>query len=215
MAMLEEAYLLCKHASADRDESHNYDHSLRVVANAMEILSYESNAYQSDDVKVVAILHDVADYKYDEAGHWKDRIMQFLDKYYPSCKDDVWQAIDTISYSKEKKHGARWYERVITSKYWIEIRNIVSDADKLDALYTIGAIRCAQYGIKELTSRSVEVTPALIVDHLNQHVIDKLGILYKYFRTTYGQEAAIEGTSQLCCAVSNITINYINDKPLY
>ncbi len=215
MSLVQDAYLLCKDASVGRDESHNYSHSLSVVKNALDILAREEAVYSTDDVKVVAILHDVADYKYDKTGYWKQRIMEFLGAYYGASRDDVWQAIDTISYSKEKQHGTKWYENVIGNPYWVGVRNIVSDADKLEALYSVGAIRCTQYGEKALKDKSISVTPELLLTHLNQHVIDKLGTLYTYFRTEYGISLATAGTSGLSCAVARITLNYIENKHLF
>lgn len=37
-----------------------------------------------------------------------------------------------------------WYKSLFNDPYWISIRDIVSDADKLEALYEVGAIRCLQ-----------------------------------------------------------------------
>lgn len=203
-----DAYALCQKACQGRDESHGYDHSIAVVKNAWSLL--DPNSVSIDDISFVAILHDVADHKYDTDGCWKGRVKSLIEEHYGRCADDVWLAIDTISYSKEAKNGMRWYESCFNDPYWLTVRNIVSDADKLEALYAIGAKRCLQYGAKAHPG----ATDKELIQHLNQHVLDKLSSLHKFFRTDAGRTCALEGTAELFRAVSDFTLQYLGGVPL-
>jgi len=49
-----------------------------------------------------------------------------------------------ISFSAEKKNGMRYFEEILGPD-WSLIRDIVSDADKLEALGNIGIERCHKY----------------------------------------------------------------------
>ena len=55
-------------------------------------------------------------------------------------------AIDAISFSKEKKRGTLWWSENLDAR-WLEWRDVVSDADKLEALGVIGFNRCFEESV--------------------------------------------------------------------
>jgi HD superfamily phosphodiesterase len=132
----------------DRDDSHGFEHMSQVTQNAIKILQNENITNKNIIIKtiIVAMLHDVADHKYDKDGTLHKRVESFIaiisnEKY-------IMKIIDYISYSKEQRaidnktpidyENELGYENAI-------VRHIVSDADKLEALGHIGFERCKEY----------------------------------------------------------------------
>lgn len=123
---------------------------------------------------LLGMLHDVADHKYDHDGTLFARVEAFVEAearrmvewmavnrapdtlsapQLAAIKTGDAQAtvqaalltsIDAISYSKENARGMRWFERILPSE-WCDVRDIVSDADKLEAIGEEGLLRCYEY----------------------------------------------------------------------
>jgi hypothetical protein len=187
MRAIEDYIHFVKTTCKGRDSSHGYEHmnavretallifdSLRLRGNLKHIRMY---------VQIVALMHDVADHKYDKDGTLKQKVHAFLEQEQES--EMIWNCIDAISYSKEKKLGRRWFANELPG-YWLIIRDVVSDADKLEALGNVGIERCLQYAREVNTNKSHETA----VKHLLQHMLDKLLTMKEYIETKWALEKA-------------------------
>jgi hypothetical protein len=102
--------------------------------------------------------------------------------------------MDQTSYSKEVKFRKAtgtcpsWDDLGVEGKL---VRNIVSDADKLEAIGMIGVQRCLQYSYEVAMSKNENISPSDHFSHLVEHGKEKLFILKdEYFRTNAGKEMA-------------------------
>lgn len=125
--------------SMEKYESHNFDHSLRVLENARQIIKLEND--QSLNILVIetaALIHDMVDHKFcDDVPKQEASIKEKL-KSLGYSEDDInaiLYAINNISYSKgvipEGKEG-----------------KILQDADRLDALQAFSIVRPFTYSVK-------------------------------------------------------------------
>ena len=158
------SYRFIKHICKDRDESHSVDHLLNVTYKSLIIFNQMISNGQiipletMEDVITCAILHDVADYKYDTEEKLAKQVKAFINqlcechKISKTSSEDLWWIIDNLSFSKEKKAGSlknlikNTYNNSSFSSKLILIRNIVSDADRLEAIGKNGITRCIMYG---------------------------------------------------------------------
>ena len=191
-----ELKLFVKTICKDRDESHGFEHMV-TVANTSKYI-YENLILNKDDeilkiIMAVAYLHDVYDHKYDPEGKLIPQIKSFLGKYFNKNDNDIeliLNIIDRISFSKEDK-----LIKAGISSYWTDvldskamfIRDIVSDADKLDAIGKIGIFRCKIYS----ESKYPELSPKQINEKIIEHANEKLLRLKdEFIRTSVGKKLA-------------------------
>ncbi len=183
-----------------RDASHGYNHMRRVAVKTLEILDQlnitDDNIY--DMSIVVAWLHDVNDHKYCkyEDNSWNvDRILGNIYFSNKEKKNLAKNIIDRISYSKENrfrinKEKTDWEE--VLGKDGCLVRDIVSDADKLDALGKQGLERCIEYtkySYKLETNK--EIPLELLVKNVEDHSKEKLLRLKdEFIRTVPGKKMA-------------------------
>lgn len=163
-----------------RDESHGFHHMVTVTQNALTILKELINNgdvhsfFDLNDVVAGAMLHDVADYKYDENRTLEKCVISFMTTL--SQKFDVnssmWQLIDNLSYSKEKK--GLGYDNLCKQKGLVfplrlhTIRHIIADADRLEAIGEIGAKRCIEYGREANRGISEEELKKKVMAHAKE-----------------------------------------------
>ncbi|KAH9578407.1 hypothetical protein LSM04_006836 [Trypanosoma melophagium] len=212
---------------ADRDASHSLPHMEKVTENALLLLHMQYGASVNISeliprVILVAMLHDVADHKYDSTNVLQQRVRQFVGEeatgILPSLSstttnsssgvmtaEEVQQyaltAIEAISFSKEKSRGRRWFETLLPVE-WLIVRDVVSDADKLEAIGEGGLRRCLMYTKnamleKERRGRTKEDTPLLkpqeeeeqrCLQNVKIHFEEKLALLStEYIVTTAGK----------------------------
>jgi uncharacterized protein len=128
----------------NRDESHDYNHMKRVSKIALELLNNidAKNKNLKNKVYTIAMLHDVNDHKYFNENI-NQKLIVFLQDNFENWENYL-NCIESISFSKEYKWGLNWYESILPPE-WILVRNIVSDADKIDAVGKIGLDRCIIY----------------------------------------------------------------------
>ncbi|CCW63066.1 unnamed protein product [Phytomonas sp. EM1] len=193
-----------------RGASHGVSHMQRVTEQAILLYSMAPDGKLSSPeacldlygIILVAMLHDLADHKYDphgdlylslhdfvsqEAAHWihlatapsppqsldvmalnrvgdasitqegslfsKQDVQMLLQEGVDGLCSRIIGCIQAISYSTETKRGLRWYEQVLPPR-WQMIRNIVSDADKLEAIGEEGLQRCYAYVCEKYQERS-------------------------------------------------------------
>ncbi|PID69119.1 MAG: phosphohydrolase [Flavobacteriales bacterium] len=122
------------------ESGHDWFHTLRVYKNALLIAQGE-NADKAV-VALAALLHDIADYKFNDGDEAKALTIShdFLKSMGVdnSTLEKVLFVIKNVSFSSS-------LEKNIGFKPNIELQ-IVKDADRLDALGAIGIARCFNYG---------------------------------------------------------------------
>jgi uncharacterized protein len=149
-------------------------------------------------VALVALLHDVADHKYDVDGTLNAQVEDFLINELELKKEGaefVMNIIEHISYSKENKaiqsgHPINFKE--VLGEMGEDIRDIVSDADKLEALGKIGLERCVEYTKHAHREKTGEEIPEeLLKQKVIEHAHEKLLRLKdEFIRTEKGKELA-------------------------
>jgi len=183
-----------------RDPSHGHAHMQTVAQNALEIyLQFTGNHANLRLVLIAAWLHDVADHKYvSEDPTLLLKLEGFLDRLSreegdPELAKEVKLVIDHISYSKEnrlrkERFGGNHVDwEMILPAHLIEVRDIVSDADKLEAIGMIGVERCLHFA----KVQDPNVTEREAVHHLIEHAQEKLLRLKdEYFKTPPAKKMA-------------------------
>ncbi|AYV79248.1 MAG: metal dependent phosphohydrolase [Faunusvirus sp.] len=201
---------------ADRDPSHGYDHMRTVAETALRIYDAEQVGYNDDkyDIQrliiIVALLHDVADHKYDKTGQLHKTVADFIKSI---CPDDyilVGNIIDRISFSKEDKILAcgdklDWQE--VLGDVGSLVRNIVSDADKLEAIGIIGVTRCIEYCRHICKNIDEKTLLVLVIKHAQEKL---LRIKTHYIRTKTGKRLAEPLHDAMVSEILNMTLNIIN-----
>lgn len=144
--------------------THGLAHIERVYTTTVLLAAAEQ---ASDDVtrlaELVALLHDVADHKYDHDGRLRRAL---LERYGP----ELVRLVDAVSFSQQCR-ADRAPAFTATQQQALDL---VRDADRLDALGEAGIERCRQYTREQHPTWS----PAEIYGHVRQHVTDKLARLY-------------------------------------
>ena len=136
-----------------RDESHGMAHFERVRAKAVELAGSIGEALSGGDALVLefaALSHDVLDHKYcaaDPPGlrSCMEAALQDLGGLTAEQVRAVCLVADNVSLSKELRGETEL--RALADLGCLELRNLVSDADKLDALGRQGLERLAQYQV--------------------------------------------------------------------
>lgn len=181
-----------------RPPSHDYHHMEKVSNISVKLarqLGYTDNKLLY--TMVVAFLHDYADHKYDKDGQLEHQLKEFLNRLFPNqnTAEYILKCINTISYSKEKKNGRRYFVEILPP-FWLDIRNVVSDADKSEALGGKGVERCMSYSVEQkvhgriISPEEEQSLHQEKLHHLAQHAKDKLLTLPSYFYTKPGMELA-------------------------
>lgn len=99
------------------------------------------------DAITVAWLHDVADHKYDHDGTLEQKLDEFGTANIWNYKE-IKNVIKYVSYSTEQKAilaGTPLNFPLILGAYYSQIRDIVSDADKLESIGVKGMERSLTY----------------------------------------------------------------------
>src|SRR5690606_22205199 len=139
-------------------------------------------------VQIVSLLHDVADHKYiTEDSTLENKFSEFIKKITEENKIAVENTIyehlftkkmivaiiERNSYSKQKKNGTS--DWIPTLGYiGCFVRNIVSDADKLEAIGPAGIDRCASYIIESLNLKKIPATAQTVYKLVEEHYHEKL-----------------------------------------
>lgn len=192
------------------DKAHDINHIIKVVSNATTIYNMSENTYDVDLnlILVCCYLHDIRDHKLvdDERTITEDELEDFITAigYDPYLITGI---VNLISFSKERSFESNGmgsgYDRIIhylemslpvsngmTIEQLEYIRNVVSDADKIEALGETGINRAIEYG------RHIGVGDdyARIIGHCDEKLLHLKDV---YIRTEAGKSIAQEGHRQI------------------
>jgi uncharacterized protein len=167
------------------DDSHNHFHMAQVVKNSFQILDHDNNAREmqlkypeiATLVLIVAWLHDVRDHKYPNSIS-EEHLRTFIDEI-SSQTDLILDIIANISFSKEAKGLRKTF-----SEPYQTVLNVVTDADRLEAIGAVGIVRCETFA-RERGER----VPEDVVIHCHEKLLRLLP--EGYFKTDYGKQLAL------------------------
>ena len=169
----------------DRDDSHGHAH-MKAVAETTRFIIEQDFIDESGNLTLDAItaawLHDVADHKYDHDGTLEQKLDDFGTANIWNYQE-IKQVIKYVSFSTENKAiiaGTPLNFLAILGAYYSQIRDIVSDADKLEAIGTIGIQRCIEY----TTHTNPTHTHAQVISDVKKHADEKLLRLASQFIKT-------------------------------
>ena len=200
------------------DGSHDYNHILRVLGLARLIASASSAAtvasptpqYDPLIITLSALLHDVGDQKYLAAG---ERPETMVEKVLlglgaePQLAQKVQGIVSAVSYSSETK-SAESRERVARLVKEIPELGVVQDADRLDAIGSVGIGRTFTFGgavgERDLCKRRGQngareggEERGRGMNETIEHFTDKLEKLEGLMKTEVGRRLAAERTRRL------------------
>jgi uncharacterized protein len=174
-----------KTTCANRDDSHGHAH-MKAVAETTRLIIQQDFIDETGNLTLDAItaawLHDVADHKYDHDGTLEQRLDAFGTANISNYRE-IKQVIKYVSFSTENKAilaGTPLNFPAILGAYYSQIRDIVSDADKLEAIGTIGVQRCVEY----TTHTNPTYTHAQVMSDVKKHADEKLLRLASQFIKT-------------------------------
>jgi HD superfamily phosphodiesterase len=170
---------------ADRSETHGHAHMEAVAEMSAYIIQKDFAGRDNGDVMLDTItaawLHDIADHKYDYDGTLEQRLDEFGTaniSNYAAIK----QVIKYVSYSTENKAilaGTPLDFKEILGDYYSEIRDIVSDADKLESIGEKGMERSLSYN----KQTNPTYTDAQVIQEVRKIYDEKLIKLATFIRT--------------------------------
>lgn len=160
------------------DTSHDVNHAIAVYENALDIAEHDYPLIDKKILMYACLLHDVCDHKYKHSVTKQERndfiYKQLNNPRHSQCVIDV---IENISYSQEVKGNRK------TLEYPDCIyQDIVSDADKLEAIGQIGLDRCIAFTV----ARGGKV-PDEVVEHCHEKL---LKLKDGFIKTKRGKELA-------------------------
>jgi HD superfamily phosphodiesterase len=182
----------------DRDSSHGWSHVEKVAKNALYICQRE-NIKDEKSIRLIvlaALGHDIWDHKYvasdKEAEELRIRFAKDINElgFLAMDIDLLLRIIDSISFSKEfamRQEGGEFD----LEHHEERLRDIVSDADKLEALGEICIRRMIEYEIvSNIEGRGVSIEDH--IHHIRKHCNEKLYLLIdeNYIKTPTGRELA-------------------------
>ena len=175
--------------SAYVDTIHNFDYTIQVLEKAKEYdrSEYFFNPTDKEMLKICSLFHN--SYNHKEEKKWYLRWFLFF-KYGREF---------SISFFKN--------EYVELSFKEIQVRTVVSDADKIFSLGEIGYERCYTYATETLGIKIIDCK----IKHIIQHCFDNLFLLPMEFKTMRGKEDSYREVETLAKILYNaIKQNDIN-----
>ena len=186
------AKVLYKH----RDESHGVPHVSKVRDNAM-LISKQLNitdSYQLIKIETAALFHDLFDHKYINPSSVEYKIIK--DKFNDELKKrllsdqeikDIEIIINNISLSREIE--LRNTDKLLSLKHLQLIRDIVSDADKIEMLGISGIERIIQFQMHKFPNTNSEQLKSIIKEVYNNKISKLLD--EDFIKTKPGRQMAI------------------------
>jgi HD superfamily phosphodiesterase len=170
---------------ADRSETHGHTHMEEVAEMSAYIIQRDFADKDGNrmllDAITAAWLHDIADHKYDHDGTLEQRLDEFGSANIGNYAD-IKQVIKYVSYSTENKAilaGTPLDFQRILGDYYCRVRDIVSDADKLDSIGVKGMERSFSYN----KDRNPAYTDVQVIAEVRKIYDEKLNKLSTFIRT--------------------------------
>jgi HD superfamily phosphodiesterase len=169
------------------DKSHDIHHAIKVFNNATKIINSMEIDYERDVITWASMLHDICDHKYHNCVS-KDELFEFIKMNLGEIKASrIIMIIDNVSYSKEVRG-----ERVTLPYPDYLYLDIISDADRVEALGYSGIERCEEYtiaklGINSENSNNLHIIKKEVIKHCHEKL---LKLFPDYFKTPLGKELA-------------------------
>ena len=173
----EQVFNFVKVSTAIFDESHDITHAVAVCTNTLKIAESFNQDMEVDILMYAAMLHDVCDHKYDNSIKEEELVEFIVGKLGTKKCERVMSIINNVSFSKQVK-GLRQTLKSPDNLYL----DIISDADKLEAIGKIGVDRCIAY----TTAKGGNV-PEDVVKHCHEKL---LLLKDKYIVTEMGKKLA-------------------------
>jgi hypothetical protein len=170
---------------AGRSYTHGHAHMKAVAETSSYLLFvdfFDKDGSMMLDTITAAWLHDVADHKYDYDGTLEQRLDEFGTANIPNYTE-IKQVINYVSYSTEHKAilaGTPLDFTAILGDYYSNIRDIVSDADKLESIGVKGMERSLIYN----TDTNPTFTRAQVIAEVRKIYDEKLVKLATQFIRT-------------------------------
>jgi hypothetical protein len=170
---------------AGRSDTHGHAHMKAVAETSSYLLFadfFDKDGSMMLDTITAAWLHDVADHKYDHDGTLEQRLDEFGTANIPNYAE-IKQVIKYVSYSTEHKAilaGTPLNFKQILGDYYSNIRDIVSDADKLESIGVKGMERSLTYN----TDTNPTFTRAQVIAEVRKIYDEKLVKLATQFIRT-------------------------------
>jgi hypothetical protein len=170
---------------AGRSDTHGHAHMKAVAEMSSYLLFadfFDKDGSMMLDTITAAWLHDVADHKYDHDGTLEQRLDEFGTANIPNYAE-IKQVIKYVSYSTEEKaiaSGTPLNFKQILGDYYSNIRDIVSDADKLESIGVKGMERSLTYN----TDTNPTFTRAQVIAEVRKIYDEKLVKLATQFIRT-------------------------------
>lgn len=159
------------------DNSHDYQHILRVVSNANRILQDESKTnpnttYDITSLFLAALLHDVGDHKYAKPGEdTENQVRNILLDH--GANADMAAKVQTIVKHVGYTNEVRNPQSVIDVLAQHPELAIVQDADRLDAIGAVGIGRCFSFG----TAKFPDQPMGRAIDHFEEKLYKLEGMM--------------------------------------
>lgn len=176
-AEYKQVYDFVKISTAIFDESHDVTHAVAVCKSSLKIAESFDRDMEVDIIMYASMLHDVCDHKYKDSIKEEELVGFIVDKLGDEKCARVMSIINNVSFSKQTK-GLR---QQLDSPDDIYL-DIVSDADKLEAIGKIGIDRCIAY-----TNATGGTVPGNVVKHCHKKL---LLLKDKYIVTPMGKTLA-------------------------
>lgn len=175
------------------DNSHDYQHILRVVSNANRIYQDELKAnasvlYGATSLFLAALLHDVGDHKYAKPGEdTSNQVLNILLDH--GANADLASRVQTIVKHVSYTNEVRNPQSVIDVLAQYPELAIVQDADRLDAIGAVGIGRCFSFGAAKFPDQPM----GRAIDHFEEKLYKLEGMM----KTDSGRKMARRRTDVL------------------
>lgn len=204
LVLVEKVIEYVKQYMSHYDASHDYNHVLRVLRLARRISnsSNDNNAsapspnYNPLIITLSALLHDVGDKKYLKPGERAETMVHELIVSFgaaESLAETVQTVVSNVSFSAETK-STESREKVQRLVREIPELGVVQDADRLDAIGSVGIGRTFTYGAAVAVREGGQGRD---MQETIKHFTDKLERLEGLMKTAEGKRLAVERTQRL------------------
>ena len=197
MNIINKAEKYAKEYMSEYDDSHNFDHALRVKSLATKIAVSEGlNNNEIFEIIIASILHDINDHKYSNNNMTQNEALMI---FFNSIKDELNEnTINRIIYlacnislSKELSKDSKDSKDSNLEKQL----NCIRDADRIESLGALGISRYFTYGIINKKSnidciiKNIEHRTAILLNHIKTDMGKKISakkyIIIKSFIDDY------------------------------